>query len=65
MSRTHEKLLIATLAGLVIAAAAAFAISPAVAAGSADRAELAVAAHLTVLDARYLDLAKGYAAAHH
>jgi uncharacterized protein YraI len=33
MNRTHEKLLVATLAGLVIAAAAAFAVSPAMAAG--------------------------------
>lgn len=33
MNRSHEKLLIATLAGLVIAAAAAFAVSPAMAAG--------------------------------
>jgi hypothetical protein len=33
MNRKHEKLLIATLAGLVIAAAAAFAVSPAMAAG--------------------------------
>lgn len=33
MNRAHEKLLIATLAGLVITAAAAFAVSPAMAAG--------------------------------
>lgn len=33
MNRTHEKLLVATLAGLVIAGAAAFAIQPATAAG--------------------------------
>jgi hypothetical protein len=33
MKKHHEKLLIATLAGLVIAAAAAFAVSPALAAG--------------------------------
>ena len=33
MHRSHEKLLIATLAGFVIAAAAAFAVSPAMAAG--------------------------------
>jgi uncharacterized protein YraI len=33
VNRTHEKLLVATLAGLVIAAAAAFAVSPAMAAG--------------------------------
>jgi len=33
MNRTHEKLLVATLAGLIIASAAAFAISPALAAG--------------------------------
>lgn len=31
MTRQHEKLLIATLAGLIIAAAAALAVSPAVA----------------------------------
>ncbi|HHY50069.1 MAG TPA: hypothetical protein GYA10_10020 [Alphaproteobacteria bacterium] len=31
MSKHHEKLLIAALAGLVIAAAAAFAVSPAMA----------------------------------
>ncbi len=33
MKKSHEKLLIATLAGLVITAAAAFAVSPALAAG--------------------------------
>lgn len=33
MNRTHEKLLVATLAGLVIASAAAFAVQPAMAAG--------------------------------
>lgn len=33
MNKRHEKLLIATLAGLVITAAAAFAVSPAMAAG--------------------------------
>ena len=33
MNRTHEKLLIATLAGLIIAGAAAFAIQPALASG--------------------------------
>ncbi|MHB1103442.1 MAG: SH3 domain-containing protein [Devosia sp.] len=33
MNRTHEKLLVAALAGLVIASAAAFAIQPAMAAG--------------------------------
>lgn len=33
MHRTHEKLLVATLAGLVIASAAAFAVQPALAAG--------------------------------
>lgn len=33
MKKNHEKLLIATLAGLVIAAAAAFAVQPAMAAG--------------------------------
>ena len=33
MNRNHEKLLVAALAGLVIASAAAFAIQPAVAAG--------------------------------
>lgn len=33
MNRNHEKLLLATLAGLVIAGAAAFAIQPALAAG--------------------------------
>ncbi|HQZ13706.1 MAG TPA: hypothetical protein PK286_12565 [Devosia sp.] len=33
MKKNHEKLLIATLAGLVITAAAAFAVSPALAAG--------------------------------
>jgi uncharacterized protein YraI len=33
MTRTHEKLLVATLVGLVIASAAAFAVQPAMAAG--------------------------------
>ena len=33
MNRSHERLLVATLAGLVITAAAAFAVSPAMAAG--------------------------------
>ncbi len=33
MNRNHEKLLVAALAGLVIASAAAFAIQPAIAAG--------------------------------
>jgi uncharacterized protein YraI len=33
MKKNHEKLLIATLAGLVIASAAAFAVQPAMAAG--------------------------------
>jgi hypothetical protein len=33
MTKTHEKLLVATLAGLVIAAAAGFATQPAMAAG--------------------------------
>ena len=33
MNKHHEKLLVAALAGLVIAGAAAFAVSPALAAG--------------------------------
>ncbi|MDB5542286.1 MAG: hypothetical protein JWQ89_4013 [Devosia sp.] len=33
MNKTHEKLLVATLAGLIIAGAAAFAIQPVMAAG--------------------------------
>jgi uncharacterized protein YraI len=33
MNKSHEKLLVAALAGLVIAGAAAFAVSPAIAAG--------------------------------
>lgn len=33
MNRTHEKLLVAALAGLVIASAAAFAVQPALASG--------------------------------
>jgi hypothetical protein len=35
MNRNHEKLLVATLAGLIIAGAAAFAIQPALASASA------------------------------
>lgn len=33
MNRTHEKLLIATLAGMIVAGAAVFAVQPAIAAG--------------------------------
>jgi hypothetical protein len=42
MKRTHEKLLIAALAGMIIAGAAAFAIQPAL----ADKPGVQAAAHL-------------------
>ncbi len=50
MNRSHEKLLIATLAGLVITAAAAFAVSPAMAAG------YNVDAEAEVVDVEYWDV---------
>lgn len=54
MNRSHEKLLIATLAGLVITAAAAFAVQPALAAGYGVRAEAEVTGvqHWDVLNVR-------------
>lgn len=42
MKKNHEKLLIASLAGIVIAAAAAFAVQPAIAAGYDVEAPAAV-----------------------
>lgn len=54
MKKNHEKLLIATLAGLVIAAAAAFAVQPAMAAGYGVDAEAEVTgvAHWDSLNVR-------------
>ncbi len=54
MNRSHEKLLIATLAGLVITAAAAFAVQPAIAAGYDVGAEAEVTGvkHWDVLNVR-------------
>lgn len=57
MSRAHEKLLVAVLAGLIIAGAGLFAIQPVVAHGSAPApatAALAVPAAYTILDLRIL-----------
>jgi len=53
MNKTHERLLLATLAGLVIAAAAAFAITPTMAAGYdvGTKAEVTVD-HWDVLNVR-------------
>jgi hypothetical protein len=44
MTRTNEKLLIAVLAGLIIAGAAAFAVAPALAGKAGVRAGVAIAA---------------------
>jgi hypothetical protein len=54
MRRSHEQLLVATLAGLVIAAAAAFAVQPAMAAGYHVEAPARVTgvAHWDVLNLR-------------
>jgi uncharacterized protein YraI len=54
MKKNHEKLLLATLAGLVIAAAAAFAITPAMASGYHVNAEAEVTGveHWDVLNVR-------------
>lgn len=54
MNRAHEKLLIATLAGIVITAAAGFAIQPAIAAGYdvAAEAEVTGVRHADVLNVR-------------
>ena len=54
MNKTQEKLLLATLAGLVITAAAAFAVSPAMAAGYQVEAQ----AEVTVEDWDVLNVRK-------
>ena len=57
MTKSHEKLLIATLAGLVITAAAAFVIQPALTAGPSagfKTADLTTQAHGDVLPASFL-----------
>jgi hypothetical protein len=50
MTRNHEKLLIATLAGIIIAGAGAFAIQPALAgkAGIKGAGELVVPSHMVL-----------------
>ncbi|MBI4922275.1 MAG: hypothetical protein HY834_11030 [Devosia nanyangense] len=53
MTKTHEKLLIATLAGVIIAGAAAFAIQPALAATFSPKAPVElVTPSYDVLDLR-------------
>ena len=54
MTRTHEKMLVAALAGLVIASAAAFAVQPAMAAGYhvEGPARVSGVAHWDVLNVR-------------
>lgn len=54
MNKSHEKLLIASLAGLVITAAAAFAVQPAIAAGYdvAAEAEVSGVEYWDVLNVR-------------
>ena len=53
MTKTHEKLLIATLAGIIIAGAAAFAIQPALASNVAPKASIQlVTTTYDVLDLR-------------
>lgn len=53
MTKTHEKLLIATLAGVIIAGAAAFAIQPALAATFSPKAPVEfVTTSYDVLDLR-------------
>ena len=53
MTKTHEKLLIATLAGVIIAGAAAFAIQPALAATFSPKASVElVTTSYDVLDLR-------------
>ncbi len=55
MSKQHEKILIAALAGLIIAGAAVFAIQPGLAGSAPKFTTAAQADEARVFDALYLD----------